>query len=813
MKKLLTIFLVSFVLAAPAAFAGTSTIFTVSEANSQAQGSGFINFNSINASSITISVQANAYGASQQGGGRNYSGHAEAVIGILKDERTVDPGADPMGIGAALTITVTKQGDGNWYYGATNLGTGVSVSANAYVSGENAVGGADAGCSISWLDAPLNRAPTITWNTAPGSVASGESYTISAHGHDDDDNLVQVNVWKNGQGFAFANGGNGTDGDSGNATSDGGPQTVTFTAQAVDSNGVTSAMISQSVAVTAANQAPSIAWNTTSGTVANGQSYTVSAHGHDGDGNLAQVNIWKDGNGFAFAAGGDGTDGDSANSSADAGPRTITYSAQAVDADGVTSTVITQTVVVSGTVNQAPSVMLDAPGSQTVFAGTSLTLSSRATDPDGNLTDHNLDIQRPVGDWNFQGGFAAGAPFQGGPVGSAGDSTRSADFTFTDVGDYTLRAAANDGSGWVHSDSVTITVVAAPPLNRAPTIAWLNAPSAVGHQQAYTISVRGSDADGNLTQVNVWKSGTPFAFAGGGSGTSGDSGNSTSDSGPQTITFTAQAVDGAGAVSGIISHTITVSAPASVQFSLVTSAGTGGAVSGGGIFPTGTTVAISATPDANHVFSGWSGDASGTANPLLLTMDRDRTVQASFTLKYFPLTTSATPGGTVTPGGSYSYGTIVTISAAADAAHRFLGWSGDASGAAPGVAVTMTAGRSVQALFTDKQVQTISFPLLGTQNVRAGDLILAATASSGLPVTFTLISGPATLATDRVQFTAPGAVSVQAMQVGDAFWLPATVTQTFNAVATTMLKYRGAARTLLENTQIGEAPPFLLEKP
>jgi len=193
----------------------------------------------------------------------------------------------------------------------------------------------------------VNHASTISWNTTPGTVASGQSYTISAHGHDQDGNLTQVNVWKNGQPFAFAGGGNGTDGDSGNPTSDTGPQTVTFTAQAVDATGATSAMISQTVTVAAPNNPPTISWNTTPGVVASGQSYTISAHGYDQDGNLTQVNVWKNGQPFAFGGGGNGTEADSGNATSDTGPQTITYTAQAVDSTGATSAMISQTVAVA----------------------------------------------------------------------------------------------------------------------------------------------------------------------------------------------------------------------------------------------------------------------------------------------------------------------------------------------------------------------------------------------------------------------------------------------------------------------------------
>jgi hypothetical protein len=82
-------------------------------------------------------------------------------------------------------------------------------------------------------------------------VASGQSYTISAHGHDSDGNLTNVNVWRNGVPYAFAGGGNGTDNDSGNPSTDAGPLTIVYTAEAMDAAGLRSATISQTVTVTA----------------------------------------------------------------------------------------------------------------------------------------------------------------------------------------------------------------------------------------------------------------------------------------------------------------------------------------------------------------------------------------------------------------------------------------------------------------------------------------------------------------------------------------------------------------------------------
>lgn len=462
------------------------------------------------------------------------------------------------------------------------------------------------------------------------------------------------------------------------------------------------------------NVAPSIAWLAVPATAGSGQNYTVTARGHDDDGNLIQVNLWKDGQPFAFAGGGDGTDGDSGNTTQDGGPGTITFTAQAVDGDGATSPVISHTVTINGPVNIPPTVTLVAPGGQTVTAGTALTITSHATDPDGNITAHNLDIQRPAGDWNFQGGFATGAPYQGGPVGSGADSTRTASFTFTDVGTYQVRSAANDGSGWVQSATVAITVVSLPP----------------------------------------------------------------------------------------------------VQYSFVTAASAGGTVSPGGTYNAGTVVTVSATPDSTHDFAGWSGDAAGTGNPVNLTLDRNKAVQANFTLKLFALTTSATTGGIVTPGGSYAYGTSVTVSAAPDATHRFIGWAGDASGTAPSILVTLTSPLNVQAVFTNKTAQAITFGSPGNQPVGSPSFPLGGSASSGLPITYTVLSGPATIVGNLLQITGPGAITVQAGQPGDGTYLPAAnVVQTFNAVAAAFLKYRPAGRTLLQANTITGAAPFVLEKP
>ncbi len=64
--------------------------------------------------------------------------------------------------------------------------------------------------------------------------------------------------------------------------------------------------------------------------------------------------------------------------------------------------------------------------------------------------------------------------------------------------------------------------------------------------------------------------------------------------------------------------------------------------------------------------------------------------------------------------------------------------------------------------------QTITFAPIGSRALSGGDVSLVASASSGLPVAFSLVSGPARLAGNQVVLTGPGTVTVRASQAGDA---------------------------------------------
>jgi uncharacterized repeat protein (TIGR02543 family) len=72
--------------------------------------------------------------------------------------------------------------------------------------------------------------------------------------------------------------------------------------------------------------------------------------------------------------------------------------------------------------------------------------------------------------------------------------------------------------------------------------------------------------------------------------------------------------------------------PTKPQYQVAVSSNTGGFIpSGGGTYEEGYAVTITATPlHEGWIFTGWSGDASGTANPLTITADQDKTIVSNF---------------------------------------------------------------------------------------------------------------------------------------------------------------------------------------
>lgn len=121
--------------------------------------------------------------------------------------------------------------------------------------------------------------------------------------------------------------------------------------------------------------------------------------------------------------------------------------------------------------------------------------------------------------------------------------------------------------------------------------------------------------------------------------------------------------------------------------------------------------------------------------------------------------------------------------------------------------VETSRGNTFQA-GTWKTDQTIAFDNPGDKTFGSTPFALSASASSGLPVTFSVVSGPATLGSSNLTLTGAGTVTVKASQAGnDSYNTAPDVEQTFNvAKATPTITWENpadiTAGTALGDTQL-----------
>ncbi len=83
------------------------------------------------------------------------------------------------------------------------------------------------------------------------------------------------------------------------------------------------------------------------------------------------------------------------------------------------------------------------------------------------------------------------------------------------------------------------------------------------------------------------------------------------------------------------------------------------------------------------------------------------------------------------------------------------------------------------------QNQTINFPAISDKNINDGPFTISATATSSLPVSFEIITGPATISGNTITLNGTtGTVRVRASQPGNGQWNPApSVDQNFNVTS------------------------------
>jgi hypothetical protein len=166
----------------------------------------------------------------------------------------------------------------------------------------------------------------------------------------------------------------------------------------------------------------------------------------------------------------------------------------------------------------------------------------------------------------------------------------------------------------------------------------------------------------------------------------------------------------------------TVSAGFVAQFSLAVIASGPGSVTldpPGGLYDAGTSVTVTAVPDPDSAFLGFSGDLTGTTSPQIVVMNANTSVTASFAT-LFDVATSATGPGTIAldpPGGTYPAGTVVTVTATPDAGAGFDGFAGDLTGTTTPQLLAVDGDKTVSASFTPLPSYALALTIRGSGTV------------------------------------------------------------------------------------------------
>lgn len=164
---------------------------------------------------------------------------------------------------------------------------------------------------------------------------------------------------------------------------------------------------------------------------------------------------------------------------------------------------------------------------------------------------------------------------------------------------------------------------------------------------------------------------------------------------------------------------------ADVQYTVTTSAVGAGTVTRSPDKPgysAGEQVTLTAVPSLGNVFSNWSGDAGGSTNPLVITVNSNVNIVGNFaTAPARTLTVTVNGNGTVTKNPdkvTYLHGEQVTLTATPAAGASFVNWTGAATGATNPVVITMDGDKAVTANFADNvHTLTVNTTPTGTGTV------------------------------------------------------------------------------------------------
>jgi len=148
-----------------------------------------------------------------------------------------------------------------------------------------------------------------------------------------------------------------------------------------------------------------------------------------------------------------------------------------------------------------------------------------------------------------------------------------------------------------------------------------------------------------------------------------------------------------------------------VTYTLSVSASDGGNVDpSSGTHNENSTVVVTATPSAGFEFTEWTGDASGTDNPLTVKMTGNKTITATFSRIQYTLNVGVVGQGSVSQEitsaakteEEYNSGDVVRLTATPESGWVFNSWSGSSTATTNEIDVAIDGTKSVTATFEEQ---------------------------------------------------------------------------------------------------------------
>ncbi len=149
------------------------------------------------------------------------------------------------------------------------------------------------------------------------------------------------------------------------------------------------------------------------------------------------------------------------------------------------------------------------------------------------------------------------------------------------------------------------------------------------------------------------------------------------------------------------------------KYTITLNAGDGGTVSTtGGEYEEGQTVSVTATPQGEYLFTGWSdGNTDATRT---ITVDATKTLTANFEKKKYPLTVNIDGEGEVLEEiinagrtTDYDSGTTVKLTAVPADGWEFVGWTGAIESTELEVQLLVSEAKEINAEFKELEIESI----------------------------------------------------------------------------------------------------------